>query len=169
MGDGGEGAVRQLFPISTQSTCSQPVTTPLRGSQGQSSRVELKEVRGLKYLQLEGHPYLFSHIHAAHRASQACLSSVMYKSEPEVNVLPPSGSDYAFSSLFPVFSPQPSSSEFCCCALSMLAPLPWLVQVLSPPCNLRLGMLNSSHSCPGVYVSTCCSPHIIHMASQKFI
>lgn len=78
---------------------------------------------------------------------------------PAVNELPPSGSDYAFSSLFPAFSPQPSSAEFCCAALSMLAQLPWLVQVLSPPCNLRLGMLNGGHSCTGVYISTCCSPH----------
>ncbi len=30
--------------------CSQPVATPLRGSEGQSSRVELKEVQGPKYL-----------------------------------------------------------------------------------------------------------------------
>lgn len=80
VGDGGEGGRQTAVSHQHSVNCSQPVATPLEGSQGQSSRVELKEERGPECLQLEGHPYLFSHIHAAHRASQDCLSSVMYKS-----------------------------------------------------------------------------------------
>lgn len=77
---GGEGGCQTAVSHQHSVNCSQPVVTPLRGSEGQSGRVELKETRGPKYLQLGGHPNLFSHIHSPNQASQACSVSVMYKS-----------------------------------------------------------------------------------------
>lgn len=155
LGGGRETAVSHQHSVN----CSQPVAILLRGSEGQSSRVELKEVQGPKYLQLEGHPNLFSHIHGAHQASQACLSGVMCKSVARGEWV---AAIWEWLCLFLIvsclFTPIQLYWVLLFCSLSMLAQLPWLVQVLSPPCNLRLGKLSSSHSCTGVYISTCCSP-----------
>lgn len=47
---------------------SQPSSEDQRG---QRSEVSLRDMRGPKYFQLEGHPNLFSHIHGAYQASRA--------------------------------------------------------------------------------------------------
>lgn len=102
-GWGGVGLSDSCFP----SALSQAVATLLRGSEGATQRSESQRYAWAKILPIR-------------RSSQfvlsypRCLSGVsgplgvMHKNtKPEVNgLLLPYGSDYAFSSLFPVFSPQ---------------------------------------------------------------
>lgn len=67
------GSSDSCFPSALQSTAvsqSQNPAQRIRGGAEHQSGA-LKEMRGPKYLQLEGHPNLFSHIHGAHQASRA--------------------------------------------------------------------------------------------------
>lgn len=147
---GGEGGCQTAVSHQHSVNCSQPVVTLHRGSEGQSSRVELKETRGPKYPQLKGHPNLFFHIHSPNHVSQACSVSVMYKSVARGERV---AAIWEWLCLFLIVSCIFASTHPLSSANPVLARLPWLVQVLSPhpqplfPCTLRLGMLNSSHSC----------------------
>lgn len=164
----GEGAwgvsVRQLFPISTQSTAASR-SRPRRATAAECGS---EECGGQKYLQLEGHPNLFGHIradplHPPGRLDPSC-SGVMCKSVAKSSLFPtPSGSHYAFSSLFSIFSvPAPLRSAVTLCLRGVQ--LSWLGTPTPPTCNLRLAVLKSSHSSTGAYISTCSSP----LQEQKF-
>lgn len=112
-------------------------------------------MRGPKYFQLEGHPNLFSHIHGAYQASRA--HSVLCTKRGEWVVAAIWEWLCVFLIVSCLFTPALLS-------LAAMLGLRWLgslglFQVLSPSCNLSPGMLNNSHSCTGVYISTCCSPH----------
>lgn len=144
--------------------CSQPVAA----SQGHSAECGSEECGGQKYLQLEGHPNLFGHIradplHPPGRLDPSC-SGVMCKSVAKSSLFPtPSGSHYAFSSLFSIFSvPAQLRSAVTLCLRGVQ--LSWLVTPAPPTCNLRLAVLKSSHSSTGAYISTCSSP----LQEQKF-
>lgn len=113
----------QLFPIRPQSAnkpvsqlqaCRLPVVSqcsPCSLDQIRGARVSRRETKRVwpKCLQLEGHPNLFSHVHAAHQASRPLVLrnvQIQQGSLPERRELGPSGSDYpcCIFSLFPVCS-----------------------------------------------------------------
>lgn len=162
-GWGGVGLSDSCFP----SALSQAVTTLLRGSEGQRSEVSLRDMRGPKYFQLEGHPNLFSHIHGAYQASRAhSVLCTKYETRGERVVAAIWEWLCVFLIVSCLFTPALLS-------LAALLGLRWLgslglFQVLSPSCNLRPGMLNNSHSCTGVYISTCCSPHQWQKCAHRY-
>lgn len=131
-GEGGGSVLRQLFPISTQSSAvsqSQPCS---EGSRGKAAEWGYKDTLRPKYFQLEGHPNLFSHSHTAHWASQACSPSITYNSEARGERVAAIWESLRF---FLIVSCLFTPNQLCCSALSLsaLARLPWLVQALSPP------------------------------------
>lgn len=164
---GGALAVRQLFPISTQSTAASR-SWPRRAT---ASECSSEQCRGQKYLQLEGHPNLFGHIRADSPPSlHSPAVSALHALALCANLWPRArcshhhlGAIMPFPHCFPSF--RCSSAMFCSYPLSA-----WGSALLAcyprPPstCNLRLAVLKSSHSSTGAYISTCSSP----LQEQKF-